>query len=426
MKLFGAYRSLGTKILIRAKPADPLSSRGFLRAKSAPDSLPLEDGLACEGGSLPLLFAMARAQRTLLPLAFLALLQQSACTEATQEDPDEESSQDEQGESEGEDEPTSDGGGTKDSGPSSKSTSGTNDPEENSTKGDSAETSTQDESSSDSTPTGDPGEIQAVCKRWKEAFADKDEGSWSGNVDECNAGDIEAAARQRALDRINFIRWLTKLKEVKTDPAWDKKAQACALMMHANGSLSHNPPKSWKCYSEEGAAAAAASNISGAPGVSSVLLYMIDPGNATTIGHRRWIISNRFGPTGLGSTSKSSCMYTFGGETNGDRKWTAWPPPGIFPIELNANSWTSMDSTGWTIQSDTIAFSGKTITVKGNGKALDVSTMDLLPDFGARNAVKITPKGWKMKSGTRYEVEVEGTQIKYTFEATTCKGSSLP
>lgn len=364
---------------------------------------------------------MARADRTLFTLAILAFFQQGACTDAKEDDPDKTSGQDQESQGKSDKDSTSDGESATDSDSTTEASTGTKDPKATGSQGEGSQSKSGDESSTDNTPTGDPDEIEAVCKRWKKAFADKDEGSWSGNVGECKAGDIDTAARQRTLDRINFIRWLTKIKEVKTDPAWDKKAQECALMMHANGSLSHKPPKSWKCYSDDGAAAAGASNISSGPGVSSVLLYMIDPGNPTTIGHRRWIISNRFGPTGLGSTSKSSCMYTFGGQKSGDLKWTAWPPPGIFPVELNANSWTSMDSTGWTIQSDTISFSGKTITVKGNGKALDVDTADLLPGFGSKNCVKITPKGWKMKSDTRYEVEVQGTEVKYAFTTTSCK-----
>lgn len=268
---------------------------------------------------------------------------------------------------------------------------------------------------------GDPNKKEAVCKRWKEAFSEKSEGTWSGDVDSCKAGDISKDARALALARLNYMRWLAELKEVTTDPALDKKAQECALMMHANGYLSHNPPKSWKCYTDDGASAAGKSNISGAPGVSSVLLYMIDPGNDTTLGHRRWIISNRFGPTGLGSTSKSSCMYTIGGKTNGNRTWTAWPPPGIFPVELNSNGWASMDKTGWSIQSDTIDFAGKDITVTEDGKDKPVDIAQLMKNFGARHTVKITPKGWTMQSGVKYQVKVAGTEIDYSFTTTSCK-----
>lgn len=302
--------------------------------------------------------------------------------------------------------------------PTETSTGSTNSSGENTDPG---STDSTDSSDTNPDPGGSPEEANEVCKRYREAFSDKGEGEWSGNVEACEPGDISQDARERALAQINFIRWLTGLKSVTTDPALDKQAQACALMMHANQSLSHDPPSSWKCYTSDGAKAAKKSNISSAPGVRSVLLYMIDPGNATTIGHRRWIVANRFGPTGLGSTSKSSCMFTIGGSQNGDRKWTAWPPPGVFPTELNSNDWTSMDKTGWTIQSDTLTFDGKAISVKANGQDKPVDIAQLLPNFGARNAVKITPKGWKMTAGTKYEVSVEGTEIQYAFDAVSCK-----
>lgn len=320
--------------------------------------------------------------------------------------------------------PTPDESQPSDQSPDSSDSSA--DPSSETTTGDSDEssdnsTTSEDETDSQPESGGSPEGAQEVCKRYQEAFASKDEGAWSGKVEGCEPGDISKEARDRALAQVNFIRWLTGLKSVTTDPALDKKAQACALMMHANGQLSHNPPTSWKCYSADGADAAKKSNISSAPGVSSVLLYMIDPGNDTTIGHRRWIVANRFGPTGLGSTSKSSCMFTIGGKQNGDRKWTAWPPPGVFPIELNSNGWASMDKTGWTIQSDSLTFEGKTIAVKADGEDKAVDIAQLLPGFGGRNAVKITPQGWKMTAGTKYQVTVQGTEIDYTFEAVSCK-----
>ena len=40
---------------------------------------------------------------------------------------------------------------------------------------------------------------------------------------------------------------------------------------------------------------------------------MVDSGNATTIGHRRWILSNSLGPIGIGGTDRASCMWTLSG-----------------------------------------------------------------------------------------------------------------
>ena len=50
-------------------------------------------------------------------------------------------------------------------------------------------------------------------------------------------------------------------------------------MMRANNMMSHMPPTTWTCYTADGAEAAGNSNISSGQAVSSVDLYMIDPGN---------------------------------------------------------------------------------------------------------------------------------------------------
>jgi len=104
-------------------------------------------------------------------------------------------------------------------------------------------------------------------------------------------------------------------------------------MMDANDALSHGPPPDWACYTDLGAEGAGNSNIAGNAAVAAVAVYMLDPGNATTLGHRRWLLSNSLGPTGIGSTDTFSCLWTVGGTGAAGREWMAWPPPGPFPIE---------------------------------------------------------------------------------------------
>src|SRR3546814_12342301 len=57
-------------------------------------------------------------------------------------------------------------------------------------------------------------------------------------------------------------------------------AQRAALIMSANGALSHHPTTSWKCYSSSGAAAAGKSNLAlSYPSIKSgqiIDLYMDD------------------------------------------------------------------------------------------------------------------------------------------------------
>src|SRR6185436_1586987 len=100
--------------------------------------------------------------------------------------------------------------------------------------------------------------------------------------------------------------------------------------------------------SATGALAAASSNISTSPAVQSVDLYMIDTGNITSLGHRRWILSNTLGPVGIGSTNAASCLWVLDGRGHARAEWTAWPPAGVVPWEaLHLSRSESVDSTGW-------------------------------------------------------------------------------
>lgn len=175
---------------------------------------------------------------------------------------------------------------------------------------------TTDAMTTDDTSDPPPDEAALLCQRWNGDRANLGEGGWSGDAGSCNKGAVTQDGRDNALRLVNLYRWIADLPPVVEDAGKTGTAQSCALMMHANGQLSHAPPANWKCYSADGAAGAGTSNISGGPGVFSVDLYMIDFGNETTMGHRRWILSNSLGPLGLGSTSQYSCMLVIGGGGN--------------------------------------------------------------------------------------------------------------
>jgi len=269
----------------------------------------------------------------------------------------------------------------------------------------------------------DPGRAAQVCERWRADRVALAEGSWSGSVDACSAGDVTTDGRGNALRLVNLYRWLADLPPVTTDPALDAKAQQCALMMDANGALDHSPPTSWRCYSAAGAEAAGSSNIASTRGVAAVDLYMVDPGNPTTMGHRRWILSNGLGPIGLGTTDGSSCMWVFGGDGGGDRRWTAWPPPGPFPLQAVDPSFASIDETGWTLQSSAIDLRSARVTVTAGGAAKPVTTTVLGANFGSRHAVSFVPQGWTTQAGVTYHVEVSGTSepIVYDVSVVDCR-----
>jgi hypothetical protein len=266
----------------------------------------------------------------------------------------------------------------------------------------------------------------ATCTRWKADTANLDEGTWSGSVAECMAGDISVDGRDNALRMFNLVRWLGDLPAVTTEDERNQQAQACALMMTANDMLSHMPPMNWKCYSDLGAKGASTSNISGGPGVASVLSYMVDSGNETTFGHRRIVLSNELGPIGLGSAGKdgSSCMQNIGGKGNAGKAWMAWPPPGPFPMQAYRDVYNrSLDTTGWSIQSKNIDLSKAQVTVTSAGQARPVKVEPLTGNYGNNKAIRVVPDGWKAAAGQTYAVSVSGATapIAYEIQLIDCK-----
>jgi len=261
---------------------------------------------------------------------------------------------------------------------------------------------------------------EGTCARWNADRADMSEGTWSGELASCEPGEISANGHENALRLVNLYRWLADLPAVTTEPAQDLTAQACALLMDANGMLSHDPPMDWDCWSQDAYDGASSSNISSGPGVGSVDGYMIDGGNEDTLGHRRWILSNTLGPIGLGSTGAmgASCMQTLSGKGKAGKTWLAWPPPGPFPAEAikPGRFGGSLGTVGYSIQSDSIDLAAGTLTITSGGEELPVMVMELPGGYGSRYALNIQPDGWEMEAGNTYTVTLSGASMPITYD----------
>jgi len=119
------------------------------------------------------------------------------------------------------------------------------------------------------------------------------------NIAACQAGTLKPEVGARVLAALNDIRARHKLPAVTYAPADEPASQQSALMMAANGQLSHFPPTSWNCYTTAGATAAGQSNIYlGMGGLrysqdADILIgFLTDTNNVTAnnIGHRRWLL----------------------------------------------------------------------------------------------------------------------------------------
>ncbi len=276
-----------------------------------------------------------------------------------------------------------------------------------------------------SDPSGDPPptEQELLCERWNADRADLAEGSWDGAVNGCNKGTLGAAGHDNVLRLINLYRWIADLPAVGEDGGRSGKAQACALMMDANNQLNHDPPMNWTCYSADGHDAAKSSNIAGSPGVLGVDLYMVDYGNDTTMGHRRWLLSNSLGPVGIGSTSEMSCLYVIGGQGNAGAPWMAWPPPGLVPYEaihVPTIGWSSVDEAGWSVQSDNIDVTNAQVTVTESGVNKPVAVNGLGNFYGSMYAVRFVPQGWAVEVGKTYDVALSVGGIAYSVTVVDC------
>jgi hypothetical protein len=163
--------------------------------------------------------------------------------------------------------------------------------------------------------------------------------------------------------------------------------------------------------------------LSSGPAVASVDLYMIDPGNSTTLGHRRWILSNLLASIGFGSAGSFSCQYQPAQRAPaGAQAWTAWPPPGQVPIEAFGGRFSSLDQTGWSVQSDSVNLNSAQVTVTSDGAEMGVSVTPLMRGYGSTYALRIAPMGWTTTAGKTYSVKLSGTSpaIEYDVEVVSC------
>jgi uncharacterized protein YkwD len=176
----------------------------------------------------------------------------------------------------------------------------------------------------------------AVLKRLRPALAAKV--VWDGSTSRCRAGAPSAATQTATLKAINFYRAMGQLDPVKLDAKLSSRAQKAALIMDAENSLSHFPPRSWNCWTKVGATAAGSSNLClSCTGAESIAQYMIDPGAGNKEGgHRRWVMYPYIKSMGSGVTTGASALWVIPPKPVKAKapSWVSWPTPGYFPNEL--------------------------------------------------------------------------------------------
>ena len=252
---------------------------------------------------------------------------------------------------------------------------------------------------------------------------------WTGNVASCGAGSTSAAYRTAVMERINFYRALAGLPGVivhSNDPTISGNAQQAALMMSAQGALSHSPGTSWACYSSGGAGGsggAASANLAlGSAGPASIDLYMSDPGSGNAaVGHRRWILfpPRQVMATGdIPSGTRANALYVFG--SNGPRPATpngvAWPPRGFVPYQVLPAS------NRWSLSYPGANFSAAAVSMSVNGQSISSSI-----DSNNANGYGDNTLVWRPATGSNAVVYgASGVNRSYQVTVSGISGNGVP
>jgi hypothetical protein len=207
---------------------------------------------------------------------------------------------------------------------------------------------------------------------------------WTGNIAECKAGTLNTQYTDALALLVNYYRKMAGVQPIAFDAGLNGKSQAAALMMSANEDLSHAPPSSWRCYSEDGATAAGSSNLAlyngTDPKFHGITMQMEDGGDGNWfVGHRRWILYPQTQTMGVGQIPPdngrvaATVLWIFDPVHLWDDRppvrdgYVAWPPPGYVPAETVYPRWSYSYP-----EAD---FSAATVTMQMDGKAVPVSSV---------------------------------------------------
>ena len=245
---------------------------------------------------------------------------------------------------------------------------------------------------------------------------------FTGNVAACDPGTISEQNAQATLAAVNYARALVRLKPVVLNEARSADAQASALIMAANGSLSHMPAKDARCWSKAGYDGASHGNLAlgwtssgGAvlewTGPRAVLGYLVDPGDSNAIaGHRRWLLWQGLTEIGTGDTDVSNTIVVIPEPfvSHRGRSWVSWPPAGAFPRELEPDG-------RWSLSYPNADFSRARVTMKSpDGRPIAVRK-NAIADGYADNTITweaSLPAGYRSSPDADYPVNVTVSGVR--------------
>ncbi len=207
--------------------------------------------------------------------------------------------------------------------------------------------------------------------------------NWTGDHDVCRPGDSSTSLRSETLLRIAYYRAMAGVpSQVSEDAEMSRLAQAAALMMSAEGELTHHPETDFACYSDDGGRAAANSNLYlGRTGPTAIDGYIEDPGSGNIdVGHRSTILHPPTRFMGIGHVAgvdgryPSNALWVFDDDVFVDEFATrepdgfvAWPPRGHVPA--------SIVYPRWSFAINEADFSRATVVMTVDGRPIDLQVV---------------------------------------------------
>ena len=282
----------------------------------------------------------------------------------------------------------------------------------------------------DITVDGSNSNKEAILKLYNDEYVPSilSDIGWTGDISSCTPGSTPTTTQNKVLQRVNFYRKLVGLPgNIVLNDTKSQKCMQAALMSRSNNSLSHSPPPSWSCYTDDGLEAAGKSNLSlGSAGSRAIDSYIRDAGSGNYfVGHRRWILYPKLAEIGTGDTDRSNALWvigSFGSVPDNMPEYVAYPPNGHMPQDLVYDRWS--------FSIPAADFDNATITMTdASGNAINLQQEQLNNGgFGDRTIVWV-PEGIDTQSteDITYKVTISGVILstgetkEFTYEVTLFK-----
>ena len=205
---------------------------------------------------------------------------------------------------------------------------------------------------------------------------------WNGSLSNCDAGELDLDIQNKVANRINYFRRNAGVPEVLFDAATNEFCQKAALMMTANRALEHNPPRTWRCFSDDGAYAAKHSLLIKDANTSLAVTYIMDDKNPSA-GNRRWLLYPNGRVYGHGSTENVAVIWALDDSGSTDTTQymdnpVCWPPKGDVPQLMLFQNWT------FSIYRD---LTDAKVEVVQDGKPINVKVEKFVRGYGAPTLV---------------------------------------